>query len=72
MERKGPPNNFQQKQSTLAMINMIMKIMLDSYQASQLKLSMNQLLNWIESFRVYVYEVFMFTGEELSTVIVGL
>lgn len=29
MERKGPPNNFQQKQSTLAMINMIMKIMLD-------------------------------------------
>lgn len=66
MERKGPPNNFQQKQNTLAMINMIMKIMLDSYLASQLKLSMNQLLNWIESFRVYVCEVFTFTGEELS------
>lgn len=29
MERKGPPNNVHQKQSTLAMINMIMKIMLD-------------------------------------------
>lgn len=66
MERKGPTNNIQQKQNTLAMINMIMKIMLDSYQASQLKLSMNRLLNWIESFRVYVCEVFMFTGEELS------
>lgn len=44
MEGKGPPNNFQQKQSTLAMINMIMKIMLDE---SIIELNIIIELNWI-------------------------